>query len=608
MGLSAENIIVNQKRSDSRLVGYAMRLKTGFCLVGLIVVLSGFFSAFFIRPAEALASSTEALDVVLAIDGSGSMKRNDPKNLRKQAAKLFISLLSPRDRVAVVGFSSNGDVLSGFKSTGDKTSSERLFRVIDKVSSSGLHTDILDALEKSLELQKAEPKAGQSRIVILMTDGKVDTGNSERDTQSVMSLRQEIAGKYKAAATRIFSIAFTEESDIELLEEISFKSGGSMAVAKTSDDLHRIFIQFFESLKKPEATPVKGNTFLIDSSVSEATLIAKKASPDVEVQLITPSGSVVKTFRESSEFKRFSTGAYDLLTMRRPVQGRWSIRFSHGSGNKVVLITDLKLESSMKEPFLSKDMHLPVEVYLTQNDELLNEKDILESTRFSLTVFGPGAEDVKTIELFDDGKEGDRYSDDGIFSAVIGLNETGDYKLMANAEGTTFSRVKEAAFRVNDWWFIPTLNYIMTDGKGFVDVRLRSRGELRAEEVTLEGELNDNESNIDLKFVPTPEGFRASLSRPLKAGAYGVSLRLKQVLEIGAWIEYPEMEIEVSEAVASISTENEASDTPPSVSSGWGRALAQFFVINILVAVFASVLIYRRKLQNIFQDLLRKKE
>lgn len=602
---------MNSNQLDNRLGNYVLRLKTEFCLAVAIAVLSGFSCIFCTTPAEAITSSMEALDVVISIDSSGSMKRNDPHNLRKQAAKLFISLLSPRDRVAVISFSTRGEVLAGFENAGDKAGRETLFRAVDKVSSSGLHTDILDALQKALKVQQEEPSVGQEKIVILMTDGKVDTGEAERDAQSIRSLREEMAGKYKAGETRIFSIAFTGESDIELLEDISFKSGGYMAVARNSDELHGIFIQFFEGLKKPEATSVKGNKFLIDSSVSEATLIAKKASPDVQVQLITPSGSVVKTFREASEFQRFSTEAYDLLTMKRPVQGTWSIRFSHGSGNKVVLITDLKLESSMKESFLSKNMRLPVEIYLTRNDELLDDRDILESTRFSLTLFGPSAEDVNTIELFDDGKEGDRQSGDGIFSAEISFHETGAYKLMVSAEGSTFSRVKETAFRVNDWWFIPTVNYIMADGQGFVDVRLRSRdGELTLEKIILEGELNDGENDGVLEFMSTPEGFRASLRNPLKAGVYGVRLKLRPVIDNGAtflgWIEYPEMEMEVEISGADAFVESEVGASVD--SSGWGRAVVQFLVVNVLIAGFVAAWIYRRRVQNLLRDLLRKKK
>lgn len=41
-------------------------------------------------------------DVVLIIDNSGSMKQNDPQNLRLAAAKLFIDLSDPRDKIGIV--------------------------------------------------------------------------------------------------------------------------------------------------------------------------------------------------------------------------------------------------------------------------------------------------------------------------------------------------------------------------------------------------------------------------------------------------------------------------------------------------------------------------
>jgi len=52
--------------------------------------------------------STEKLplDTVVIMDSSGSMKQTDPKQLRKPAAKLFISLLDKDDRLSVVSFSS----------------------------------------------------------------------------------------------------------------------------------------------------------------------------------------------------------------------------------------------------------------------------------------------------------------------------------------------------------------------------------------------------------------------------------------------------------------------------------------------------------------------
>jgi Ca-activated chloride channel family protein len=43
-------------------------------------------------------------DIILLIDSSGSMKQTDPRNYRKEAPKLFISLLDKDDRVGIMSF------------------------------------------------------------------------------------------------------------------------------------------------------------------------------------------------------------------------------------------------------------------------------------------------------------------------------------------------------------------------------------------------------------------------------------------------------------------------------------------------------------------------
>jgi len=54
-----------------------------------------------------LMSGGAPMDLVLVIDESGSMKKNDPGNLRVEAARLFIELnqiLTEGNRVSIVGF------------------------------------------------------------------------------------------------------------------------------------------------------------------------------------------------------------------------------------------------------------------------------------------------------------------------------------------------------------------------------------------------------------------------------------------------------------------------------------------------------------------------
>ncbi|MDH5765097.1 MAG: VWA domain-containing protein, partial [Gammaproteobacteria bacterium] len=59
------------------------------------------FAAVTILFAKALTAGN-ALDSVIAMDSSGSMKKTDPEELRKPAAKLFINLLNDDDQLSVI--------------------------------------------------------------------------------------------------------------------------------------------------------------------------------------------------------------------------------------------------------------------------------------------------------------------------------------------------------------------------------------------------------------------------------------------------------------------------------------------------------------------------
>lgn len=56
------------------------------------------------------ATVAKNFTVCFVIDSLGSMKDNDPTDLRLTAAKLFISLLDPGDAVGIVNFSTKSEI------------------------------------------------------------------------------------------------------------------------------------------------------------------------------------------------------------------------------------------------------------------------------------------------------------------------------------------------------------------------------------------------------------------------------------------------------------------------------------------------------------------
>ena len=106
------------------------------------------------------------LDTVVIMDSSGSMKQTDPKQLRKPAAKLFISLLGNQDRLSVVSFSSKAWPITYLSQLENEKQLNQALRATDKISHKGMHTNIHSAIEKGIEFLKESDQINREPIII----------------------------------------------------------------------------------------------------------------------------------------------------------------------------------------------------------------------------------------------------------------------------------------------------------------------------------------------------------------------------------------------------------------------------------------------------------
>ncbi len=127
------------------------------------------------------ADETGGIDVILVMDSSGSMKKTDPMTLRIPAARLFLSLLGKHDRASVVSFSDKGYPLTQLMKIDGND--ERLYDAVGRISSRGIYTNIHDALLKGFDVLRANWLRDRKKIIVLMSDGKMDVGDPAKDGQ-----------------------------------------------------------------------------------------------------------------------------------------------------------------------------------------------------------------------------------------------------------------------------------------------------------------------------------------------------------------------------------------------------------------------------------------
>jgi hypothetical protein len=396
-------------------------------------------STIILTPQFVRSQDARNMDVVLVIDSSGSMQKTDPLSLRVPAAKLFISLLAGSDRAGIVSFSDKGSVLSDLEYVNSPENKEKLFSAADRISADGLYTNLFEAFNTGYAALSLHKESGREKILILLSDGIMDVGNLDQDKRLTDTLANTLTETLRKENIRVYSIAFTEHSDKKLLEKISKRTKGFYNTALTDRDFHGVFTSIFESLKSPEMVPMNENSFIIDSSIEELTIVATKGDPDTEIQIISPDGDTYSSNHKYSGVGWFVSENFDMVTVQKPLEGKWEILFSTGESNKVYVITDLKLRSDFDQMYAIFGEQMDVRIWLEKDGSRITEDQVLNKISVYIELTGPDGNTAK-LQAF--------YKGDGLFLRTIAPFTPGNHKMKLVAEGMTFKRAKNFAFNV----------------------------------------------------------------------------------------------------------------------------------------------------------------
>ena len=199
---------------------------------------------------QAEAEMTLTKDVVLVLDNSGSMKKNDPDFLVSKAVKEFISQQDENTRVAIVIFD-QGVRLPVSLTTSSLANRETILNSIEEINYKGLFTDSPAGIERAIYELKNNGRDSAQKSIIFMTDGIVDTGAADRDLEKSKWLREDLAPDAADNEIKIFGIAFTEGADFQLIQSIAQKTEGEYYRALAAAELHNVFEQIDKIINTP---------------------------------------------------------------------------------------------------------------------------------------------------------------------------------------------------------------------------------------------------------------------------------------------------------------------------------------------------------------------
>lgn len=397
-----------------------------------------------------IVPTSQASDVRIIIDISGSMKQNDSNNVRIPALNLIVEMLPDGAQAGVWTFGQWVNMLIPPEKV-DQAWRDNAKKQAQKINSHGLRTNIGEAMEKAT--WKFEANGEFDQHVILLTDGLVDIAKDsdpkqqEKNEAERQRILTKVLKQYQNLGVKIHSIALSDNADKPLLDRLALETEGTSEVVNNSEELVKAFLKAFEQAAPEVAEQVplsKDNTFEIDASVKEFTALVFRKSGSAPTQLISPSGKVISQIKSSENAKWFGESLYDLVTLTTPEAGQWKIEADLDPDNQVTVVSDLKMEIVNLPTTLFPGQQVDFEVYLHEDGEVISNTDFLKLMTIEMTMTAEsGRSGTKVISDPENIPADGRYKE-----SIKRLAKEGQYELKVNVDGKTFQRMRKEYIQV----------------------------------------------------------------------------------------------------------------------------------------------------------------
>jgi uncharacterized protein (TIGR03503 family) len=415
------------------------------------------------------ASGAPVDDIRILVDVSGSMAKTDPNNLRVPAVRMLNGLIPGGSKAGLWTFGRyvNMEVKWGRVDEQWRKNAEP---GVSHIHSKGQFTNIDGALKRaSGSWNESDPNT--RRNIILLTDGKVDISkNPDTNQQSRKDLLQKTIPQLVRNGVKVHIIALSHFADEDLLKQIAVMTSGSFETAESARDLQRIFLHMFERAATPDTVPISDNSFNVDNSIREMTLLIFRKS-DRQTIIKQPDGKQHTAKQHAANVRWQSDQGYDLITVSKPLAGKWMLEADVDPDNRVMIVTDLTLEVEGIPTYTTPDSDIDIHVELHSKGKKISKNSFLKFVDFSISHNVGDTHQKQLLQL----KKSREIVDKGIYLYQLPAPlQEGSHEVMINAEARTFDRSKRFTIEVL-WPIEVTLN--KAESAGEYDLNIRARQE-----------------------------------------------------------------------------------------------------------------------------------
>jgi len=385
-------------------------------------------------------SPFDNLAVALVIDISGSMSYTDPLRLRETASGMFIDLLGADDYLSVITFDHEAEVVKQLGPVGSRSDKEALMEELSPRLDHRGNTDFVGALEEARSQFVETDTGGKVPVIFMLTDGEPNPFPGALDDEDFMEGYMEelweLVDELAEDELMVYSVAFSDEKDPDVMEEMASVTGGKTYLLEDPSNLLVTFYEALERLKdrrgfldqSVDLDETGEHTFKIkvDQAVRQANLVLvgpEGSDDEIEVRVEAPGGE------PAGEIEELILGGrdnYKLMILSRPQEehfGEWAVEVQGSGEVRALGNADLYLEALLMDP--DPEAHYPVDEPLEIRVELITrEKYEGDDIELEMEVTGPDQERAVSVPMQRDGN-----SFRGVFEEA---NRTGEYELAWN--------------------------------------------------------------------------------------------------------------------------------------------------------------------------------
>ncbi len=394
------------------------------------------------------AAVSNHYNVVLVVDGSGSMTWTDPEDWRFEAINQFVGLLSQQGNcLGAVVFDQEIQVQMDLSAINEKSDKKQITDAIQnyQVDKYG-DTNIGLALKTAVDMIEQKGDKDLESVIVLLSDGNTDL--SDEDALA-LSLEQKAQALDDARSKNIpiYTVCLNQDgsANISELKQLSDATGGVFEEVSRAEDLKNVFTTFLNLIYGSKTTsliePTQfGADGLIETDFEVPSVGVQEANVVINgsrvkgITLQKPDGSVVA--QSALEDMITSSDSFTLIKIVSPDGGRWHISLEGDPGDTIQV--DMVYNIDFKVLFsLQQSEDIPVNTEREFETTIYDGADALTG-KDKYALF-----DAKLIVSDANGNTLDEVAmqpGDDSFSVKYSFDTMGTYYLSTSVEGQSLSQ------------------------------------------------------------------------------------------------------------------------------------------------------------------------